>query len=170
MHELDTIVVRSFLDFVAYIDVHKWRGRENEAVSLYAFGFLQHERSAEGPLRDPMQIGIEVGAGDTPKTPTSQLRKDLVIWREPGANRWFPYDGTKPLAIIEWKVLRPGVRLVTSDDDTEWLTTHCGSKATIGYSVLLDLRQEPARLRLLRVTDEGCAVLIETGAREAAVA
>jgi hypothetical protein len=169
MHALDRIVVDSLMDFVAYIDGQKWRGRENEAVNLFAFGFLQKKCSPEGPLRDPMQIGVEVGSGDAPKVANPQVRKDLVIWREPGANRWFPYGGTEPLAIVEWKVLRAGIR-AAADDNIEWLTTHRGSDATTGYSVLLDLTQEAAGLRLVRVTNEGCAVLMETRTRESAVA
>ena len=61
-----------------HINQRKWFGRENEAIGLYSFGFLQKEAVPAGPLTDPTQIGIEVGTADTPKSPKSQVRKDLV--------------------------------------------------------------------------------------------
>jgi len=90
MKALDQIVTHSLSGFLDYINQHGWTGRENEAISLYAFGFLQKECSPSRPLYDPMQIGIEVAAANTPKGLNSQVRKDLVIWPTPGANRWYP--------------------------------------------------------------------------------
>lgn len=79
---------RSLSDFLGYIRQNDWSGRENEAVSFYALGFLQRECEPDTLLNDPMQIGIEVGATDsTNKSPNSQTRKDLVIWPQPGGNR-----------------------------------------------------------------------------------
>ena len=156
MEAIDGIIIHSLRSFLAYINEKEWFGRENEAVNLYAFGFLQRECSDEGPLIDPTQIGIEVGAADTPKSTRSQVRKDIVIWPEPGVNRWYPASPrTEPLAIMEWKVQRPNIRPSKTQSDIAWLTRHCGSSATIGYSVLLDLRSPPARLTAVRVTSAG---------------
>ncbi len=156
MEPIDRIIIRSLRSFLAYINQKEWFGRENEAVNLYAFGFLQRECSNEGPLIDPTQIGIEVGAADTPKSVRSQVRKDIVIWPEPGVNRWYPASPrTEPLAIMEWKVQRPNVRPSKTQGDIAWLLRHCSSSTTIGYSVLLDLRNLPARLTAVRVTSAG---------------
>jgi len=67
MEAIDRIIIRSLRSFLAYINQKDWFGRENEAVSLYAVRFLQRECSGEGPLKEPTQIGIEVGAAETPK-------------------------------------------------------------------------------------------------------
>jgi len=156
MDDLNEIVHRSLGQFLEYVNRTKWFGRENEAVSLYAFGFLQRERNANSPLTDPTQIGIEVGAADAPKKgPTSQVRKDLVIWPTPAVNRWHPKEPrSEPLAIMEWKVRRPGMRAGFGPTrDIEWLAIHCARKReTLGYAVLLDLAGEMASLRYTRVT------------------
>ena len=155
---LDQIVNRSLRSFLKYINENSRIGRENEAVSLFAFGFLQKECSQDGPLYDPMQIGIEVGAADTAKSPKSQVRKDLVIWPKPGANRWYPADPrSEPLAIMEWKVRRPGIkRRPTSRADIDWLLEHCKRQTqTMGYTVLLDLAVSPAKLQVVRVDARG---------------
>ena len=152
--ELDRIISRSLRLFLDYINRKHWTGRENEAVSLYAFGFLQKECSARGPLFDPTQIGIEVGAANTKKSRKSQVRKDLVIWRTAGANRWYPQKKrSEPLAILEWKVRRPGVkRRPTSRTDIDWLSRHCRRhKETLGYAILLDLKENIAKLSVIRV-------------------
>jgi hypothetical protein len=162
MDTLDRIVNRSLRAFLDHINHEKWFGRENEAVSLYAFGFLQHERGEGSPLSDPTQIAIEVGVADTPKSPNSQVRKDLVIWREPGVNRWYPEQPrSEPLAIMEWKVRRPGMRGgFSTDPDVEWLSAHCaGKRETVGYSVLLDLTGEKASLKCSRITANGSRVV-----------
>ena len=158
MKTLDEIISGSLRAFLDYINEHRWYGRENEAVSLYAFGFLQKQCSKENPLHDPMQIGIEVGAADTPKSPNSQVRKDLVIWKVPGANRWHPtYQESEPLAIIEWKVWRPDMdRRPSTKADKKWLSEHCGEHTgTVGYSIFLDLTDHPAKLKLIRVDSTG---------------
>ena len=155
---LDEIIGRSLRSFLDYINETGWTGRENEAVSLFAFGFLQKECSQNGPLYDPTQIGIEVGAADTAKSEKSQVRKDLVIWPKPGANRWYPAQPrSEPLAILEWKVRRPGIkRQPTSNVDINWLLDHCERQTqTVGYAVLLDLAKLPADLKVVRVDAGG---------------
>ena len=159
MEAIDQIVSRSLRSFLDFVNREKWTGRENEAVSLYAFGFLQRECCEAGPLTNPTQIGIEVGAADAPKkSPKSQVRKDLVIWRRPAANRWYPkVPRSKPLAIIEWKVRRGGSRLrAKGEADIEWLASHCSRQPdTAGYTVLLNLSTQPAKLAAVRVTAKG---------------
>ncbi len=159
MTALDRVVRRSLKGFLGYVKAKGWTGRENEAVSLYAFGFLQRECRPGALLRDPTEIGIEVGATDaTNKGPNSQTRKDLVIWRQPGANRWFPRGGrSEPLAIIEWKVWRPRFRSGSSNaNDKAWLANHCKRHpGTVGYAVWLVLRTRPPQVYVHRIDCDG---------------
>ena len=153
MPAIDRAVEQSLGDFVEFIRRTGWRGRENEAISLYAFGFLLPQCRDDGPLRHPTQIGIEVGAANTPKSKLSQVRKDLVIWREPGCNRWYPQTPrSEPMVIMEWKVRRSGFRSGASNDrDIKWLAKHSARHPkTVGYAVWLDLRGPDVRLLLAR--------------------
>lgn len=163
MTALDRVVQRSLKAFLRYIEARDWTGRENEAVSLYALGFLQFECKARGRLRHPTQIGIEVGATDSlRKGPNSQTRKDLVIWRKAGANRWFPRGvRSEPLAIMEWKVARAGFQSGRSNTkDRAWLASHCKDHPrTAGYAVHLFLSSAPPRLDVCRIDCNGERVL-----------
>ena len=159
MTALDRALQRSLRAFLGYIKTSSWTGRENEAVSLYVLGFLQHECKGGGPLAHPTQIGIEVGASNSQnKGPNSQTRKDLVIWPEAGGNRWFPRGArTEPLAIMEWKVERTGFRSGRSNaKDRAWLARHCRDHPdTVGYAVQLRLSTTPARLDVHRIDCKG---------------
>lgn len=152
---IEAIIERSLEQFLSYVRAHEWYGRENEAVSLYAFGFLQRECTPTGPLVDPTQIGIEVGAAPAPaKGVNARVRKDLVIWPRPAMNCWFPKLTlpNKPMAVVEWKVRRPDAPVSRGiDHDFEWLTAHTGADAEcIGYSVELNLAAKPPSLAVMR--------------------
>lgn len=54
--EIGSIIEGSLQRFLAYVLESGWCGRENEAVSLYAFGFLQRERSSGGGRLAPTMI------------------------------------------------------------------------------------------------------------------
>ena len=159
VEELDRLVKHSLGAFLHYVREHKWIGRENEAVSLYAFGFLQEECMRGALLSNPTQIGIEVGATNAMnKGPKSQTRKDLVIWRQPAANRWFPPGPPSiPLAIMEWKVRRSGFQSGQSNaGDRAWLVTHCADHPdTMGYAVWLLLNASPAQVLVHRIDYHG---------------
>ena len=153
--EIEIIIERSLKEFLAHVREHIWFGRENEAVSLYAFGFLLKECSISGPLVDPTQIGIEVGAAPAPlKGANSRVRKDLVIWPKPAMNCWFPNTDlpNNPIAIVEWKVRRPKVSTSQGKKhDFEWLAAHTSAHVEcIGYSVELDLVNQPPLLNVIR--------------------
>jgi hypothetical protein len=153
--DLHHIIERSLARFLSYVRKHQWYGRENEAVNLYAFGFLQKECTPSGPLKDPTQIGIEVGAGAAPaKGENARVRKDLVVWPQPVMNCWFPQaEATnKPLAVLEWKVRRPNAQAPRGvRHDFDWLTKHsAGDAQCLGYSVELNLATKPPSLAVMR--------------------
>lgn len=140
--DVDRAVRESLTDCFREIRVSHWRGREREAVSLYAFGFLQKQCAPGRLLHDPAQIGIEVavpGIGEVNRK--RQVCKDLVIWAAPGMSCWDENwtAVTAPLAILEWKLSRRGmVRVPPSRYDLDWLTQFSSQWGEFtGYAVSL---------------------------------
>ena len=109
MSELDAIVEKSLRSFFRNI-CSEWCGRENEMVSLYAFGHLVKHVRRGTILSELTQIGIEVAVRQLPPDKEhprkkKDVRKDLVIWPVPGMTLWkanIPHN--EPLAVMEWKV------------------------------------------------------------------
>ena len=50
--QIDLIVRGSLIEFVDEVVRSSWRGREREAISLYAFGFLQRQINGSRILTD----------------------------------------------------------------------------------------------------------------------
>ncbi|WKW12828.1 hypothetical protein Strain138_002138 [Pseudogemmatithrix spongiicola] len=84
--------------------------RENELVSLFAFGPLADVVADGAPLFSQRQIAIECAVPQRVNAAKSgrakrDVRKDLLIWKEAGMTAW---DATgrlanDPIAVIEWK-------------------------------------------------------------------
>jgi hypothetical protein len=149
--KLDDIIQHSLEEFVKDIFSNHWYGKEREAISLYAFGYLLRHCQSDGVLYDPRQIGIEVRV---PK-PTQlgkkvEICKDLVIWQKPSMTCW---NGEKkarnyPLAVLEWKTNEPNV----STYDVKWLRAFSAdSPKFIGYAICLNLSERNFRLTCTRV-------------------
>jgi hypothetical protein len=154
---MDQLIVKSLRAFIRCVQETNWHGRENEAVNLFALGFLLKGVLAGAKLH-PTQIGIEVAVADAAKKgKNAQVRKDLVIWPEEGMNRWYPGGSpqNKPMVIMEWKVQRPGVRKPRgAEHDLAWLKSYSVKSARpgfIGYCVYLDLATQPAGVMVTRV-------------------
>ncbi len=157
LKQIDTIVRDSLTEFVADVFGSSWKGREREAVSLYAFGYLQRQIRKGGILRDPRQIGIEVTVPSKKSlNPKGRVCKDLVLWREPKMTCW--NAGWEvinfPLVVMEWKVFRlPSSRPQISDRDVDWLRKYsafCPS-VFVGYTVSLDLLHRKFRISVTRI-------------------
>lgn len=147
MHKIDNTIKAAISKFTEYVFSTSWKGKEREAVSLFAFGFLLQQCFPEGVLYDPAQIGIEVRV---PKAPTLGIKreicKDLVIWSSPCATCWS--EGEQPVAILEWKVNFPRI----FPGDVEWLIDFStGRPDFIGYAITLDLENRNFRLSCTRV-------------------
>jgi len=102
---MDELLRTTLTAFARAILGTPWFGKEREAVSYYAFGFLAKACKPNTWLYDPGQLTIEGRIPGTRSHSKKQVCKDLVIWRAPGTNCW---DGPNkavhvPLAIIEWK-------------------------------------------------------------------
>ena len=135
-----------------------WRGREHEAVSHFAFGFLQRECKAGTALSDPTQIVISGCVPGVPElNPKGRVNKDLVLWPTPGMSCWNAEWHVKntPMAVMEWKIFRAATRPSRmSVYDLHWLQQFSHGRGDfVGYAVSLDLAARGWRLRVDRVAD-----------------
>ncbi len=151
---LDTIIRAAAEEFLRAVCVSHWWGREREAISLFAFGYLQRRCTPGSVLFDPTQIAIEACVPGPPAlNKKGRVNKDLVIWPKPGMTLWNDNRdaSNKPLAVMEWKVFRTGTKPAAfSRYDLDWLLKVSESDAAfIGYAVWFDLRDH--RLALARV-------------------
>ena len=155
MDELQQTLRIALRDFFAAIASGDWRGREREAVSHFAFGYLLTHCRPGGVLKHPAQIGVEVAVPGVPGlNPKPQVCKDLVIWGRPGETcwdrEWRPTNA--PLAILEWKCHRTRVAQEHSPHDLEWLVAFTRRwPSTVGYVVRLSLTSRARRLDAARV-------------------
>lgn len=153
---LDSVIRSTLTAFTSAVLESGWRGREREAVSLYATGFLQPACTPGGVLRDPTQVAIEVTVpGVGALNPKGRVNKDLVLWPEPRMTAWDDeWQATRePLAILEWKVFRARMRGApkVSAHDLEWLTAFSLARERFaGYSVTMDLAAREYRMRVAR--------------------
>ena len=46
MEAIDKIITSSLRSFLDYVNRNSWVGRENEAISLFAFGFLRRSAAS----------------------------------------------------------------------------------------------------------------------------
>mgnify|MGYP001548315065 CR=1 FL=1 len=82
-----------------------WYGKEREAVSYYAFGFLAKACAPGTVLFDPAQIAVESLIPGGPLNKKKEVCKDLAVWSVPGGNCWNAEGRSvnHPLALMEWK-------------------------------------------------------------------
>ncbi len=127
-----------------------WYGKEREAVSYYAFGFLAKACREGTPLFDPGQIAIEGRIPATAGHTKKQVCKDLVIWPRPGMNCWEGRQAVHlPLAIMEWKVNSRAF----FNYDIQRLQEYTGAyKGLLGIAVNFDVKHK-RELRAARVLD-----------------
>jgi hypothetical protein len=151
MSAIDVPIKESLENFVEDIFAKSWWGKEREAVSLYAFGYLIKQCHTASVLYDPAQIGIEVRV---PKPETvgakKEVCKDIVIWPQPGMTCWDEQRKSvlEPLAVMEWKVNE----LRVSDYDLEWLSAFSASRPGFtGYALCLNLNNPKFRLHCVRI-------------------
>lgn len=142
--ETDDISLESLIKFVKYIS-NGWYGREHEAISLYIFAHLLPLIKKGTVLYDASQIGIEFTVPQTSTSHKKQVRKDLVIWRNPGENCWnYRKRPTRPpLAILEWKVFRGKPLIGNHPGDVAWLKGFTKIyRGIIGYTILVGILKE----------------------------
>ena len=154
--ELDMIIRIAAEEFVTAVFSSRWRGREREAISLFAFGYLQRRCVAGSILSDPTQIAIEACVpGVLQLNPKERVNKDLVIWPRPGMSLWDENwdERHEPLTVMEWKVFRPQTKAPSlSGYDLDWLKKYSETRAEfVGYAIWLDLARRANRFTAARV-------------------
>lgn len=103
-----SVVRRTLSLFALEIRLGHWYGKEREAVSYYAFGFLVRACKRGTELHDPGQIAIESRIPGGPLNVKNEVCKDLAVWKKPGANCWNETRESVhyPMLVMEWKVGR----------------------------------------------------------------
>jgi len=156
LDQLDHAIRAAATEFVEAVFADGWRGREREAVSLFAIGYLIRQCRPGSVLHSPTQIVIEAAVPGVPQlNPKGRVNKDLVIWPQPAETCWD--DAWKvahdPLAVLEWKVFRPTTGPPSlSQYDLNWLRRFSlGRPQFVGYAVWLDLARRGSRLAAARV-------------------
>ena len=143
--------------FVRQVEEFSWAGRENEAVSLFAFGCLLRHMGPKHFLRDARQIGINVAVPQLRRPKRKRLVcKDLVLWPEPGMTCSGPSGarGMAPAAILEWKRATAVAPRLYSEADLEWLGEFTREyRDTVGYAVTLGRHGEKPIVRCARVVN-----------------
>ena len=149
--ELEKIIKRTLTDFHAHVRDKKWYGKEREMVSFYAFGFLVPACRSGSVLHDPAQIGIEVRVpGVVGLNKKKQVCKDLLIWKDRGANCWNKAHESvnHPLMIMEWKDEGAG----NSKYDLNWLKHFSRSRPDfVGLTVGMRIRKDAIQLQCAAV-------------------
>ena len=149
MPSLETSIRESVLSFATHLTETRWQGREHEAVSLFAFGFLQKH------FENPTRIVIEGAVTQLGGRGKKQVCKDLVIWPEAGMNVWDDSWQLKndPTCIIEWKVAsKRNHKPPCCDADVDWLRLFSSMRPMFeGYAIAVDLHRRDFLIRVTRV-------------------
>ena len=118
-----------------------WFGKEREAVSYYAFGFLAKACRHDSLLFDTGQLAMEGRMPGGPLNTKKEVCKDLVIWPTPGSNCWNAERRSVnyPLVVMEWKA--DSAKFFPYDlEHLASLTTH--APGMLGIVVTFDARKK----------------------------
>jgi len=148
LHEL---LGEAFREYEAWLLATSWRGKEHDCVNLFVHKFLHSRISANGPIYDPTQVGIEIGVPQPHGIGIKKAaRKDLVIWKEPDTSTWDEdWNPVKfPIAIIEWKARRKKFSLpITFHRDLKWITAYSLLHPDyLGYCATVDFTKTERRV------------------------
>ena len=153
IRSIDSLIANSLNALAADPLVSQWQAKENNWVSYFAFRYLVPRCRPDGPLSDPAQIGVEVSVPQPPKRRTRGVRRDTVIWSKAGMTCWG--DGwsacSHPLAILEWKVHRPGRKNKLVAKERQWLRDYCKwQPAVVAHAIDIDGSQQPPTIKCFR--------------------
>ncbi len=158
LDQIDQAIRSAATEFVSAVFADSWRGREREAISLFALGYLIRQCRQGTVLYSPTQITVEGAVPGVPHlNPKGRVNKDLVIWSKPAQTCWDEAwrVACDPLAVLEWKVFRPTTRPATfSKYDLNWLVQFSQRRPNfVGYAVMLDLAHRGSRFAAARVSE-----------------
>jgi hypothetical protein len=157
---LNDILRQSLTDCFEHICISKWKGRERELVSLYAFSFLQKHCAPDSVLYDSGQIAIECAVTQVTEGGKALVCKDLLIWPQPNMTTW-SFPETRPLVIMEWKAR--GMNTVSDTamtkairSDVAWLSSYITKHPeTLGIAIGVDVTPEKQTMTAHMVHTEG---------------
>lgn len=150
---IDDVVRAALSEFSESWLHHRWYGKEHNWVSLFAFAHLVKACRPGTMLFDPARIAIEVGVPQPEGFQRKATRRDIVVWREPGSSCWnlIGEPCHHPVAILEWKVHRPGFRNRLVERERRWLRAYSAWQAdVVCYAVELELGGEHASMDVTR--------------------
>ena len=150
MNNLDSTIRQALIEFTEDVFAKTWWGKEREAVSLFAFGYLIKQCQQGHIFFDPAQVGIEVRVPQPDGLGSKrEICKDLVIWSSPGATCWDTDNW--PMAVLEWKANQDRIYA----KDIAWLVAFSSSRPNfVGYAICLDLEKRNFRLSCTRVQQQ----------------
>jgi hypothetical protein len=151
--DIDSIIADSLKALAADPHVTGWLAREDNWVSYFAFRYLVRHCQPGSLLSDPAQIGVEVSVPQPPNREKKVVKRDTVIWSKAGMTCWD--DGwspsSHPLAILEWKVHRPGHRNPLVAKERAWLRDYCRwQPSVVAYAIEVDGTEQLPMIRCFR--------------------
>lgn len=155
VRRIDELVAASLEELAKDVLGTSWCGKERDWVNRFALGHLVNRVSRTGVLRDLRQMGIEIAVPQPPGYAKRSVPRDLVIWSRPGSTcwdaEWRPVH--HPMAIVEWKVHRPGHRNRDQEHEHQWLRDYTQwQRDVVAYAVEVNLGCTPRSLTCDRFT------------------
>jgi hypothetical protein len=151
---IDGLVRDALEAFIEDFTHARWWGKEHDCVNRFVHGFLVAEGLASGVLAHPTQVGIEVGVAQPKGFSQPAARKDVVIWPEPWMSCWNEsFEPVhKPIAVLEWKLVRTRGPLKCHVHDRAWLGAFAEDQPeAVGYAVTLNRdRGQAERISVVR--------------------
>ena len=159
MGDIERLIADSLKQFSSYIRDSSWYGREREAVSLYALGFLQKQLGKVDWLTGPTQILIEGAVRQRPGSERKKhVNKDLLLWDAPGMTCWNSdmEPVHVPLVVLEWKVYRRSStkEIKFSDHDLDWLSWFTSSYVgRVGFAINVVISGPNSHLKTAKIIE-----------------
>ena len=151
---IDGLVRSALTAFIEDFTHARWWGKEHDCVNRFVHGFMVPQGLESGVLAHPTQVGIEVGVGQPKGFSREAARKDVVIWPEPWMSCWNEsfQPVNKPIAILEWKLVRTRGSLRCHVHDRDWLSAFAQDQPEfVGYAVTMNRdRRRAERIAVAR--------------------
>lgn len=139
---------------------HSWWRREQELVSLFAFGHLVPIFQRKGIDASILRIEGRVPQLQTEHHKNVRAARDLVVWND-HLDTWWRPDCLPPVAVLEWKLStsrrtkRTAISSASNsvNADIEWLKSNCHLMG-VGYSIFVEWPDGALKITCVRVCFE----------------
>lgn len=145
---MNNLVERALRGLAEDGHVGRWYGRERDWVNYFARRHLIPRCSSSSAIKDGAQVCIEVPVPQPPGYKKPSVCRDLVIWHVPGGTCFTREGPTEhPLAILEWKVHRPGSPNRDVAHERAWLRAYSEWQPSVFcYAVEVKIGPSAAKL------------------------